>query len=116
VRLALARDRGRRFRFAPLQGTTYARLVAPERRASLPDSLVVLDSGGELYVRAAAVARVLQELGGTWRVLARILRSLPRPVADGAYALVARARRRLFRAPPDLCPKAPADAAGLFDP
>lgn len=78
MRFVLAEDRaGTAFRFAPLQGETFAARVPAEMRRLLPDSLVVLTEGGETLVRSAAVLYVLGRLGGLWWPLASGIGVLP---------------------------------------
>lgn len=116
VRFALARDSGARLRFAPLGGETARREAsALLSRGPLPDSTVVL-ARGELLVRAAAVARVLVELGGTWRVLGVVLGALPRALADRGYDCVAARRKRWFARPDSACPLLPAELARRIEP
>jgi len=93
VRWLLRRDRGGKLRFAPLQGTTAAALLQHDIRADMT-SLVLLDADG-VHVRSEAAIRVVMHLGGAWR-LARVLRSVPHRMRDGAYDLVARRRHRWF--------------------
>jgi predicted DCC family thiol-disulfide oxidoreductase YuxK len=116
VKFLLARDPdGGRFRFAPLEGETFARLVPAATRAGLPDSVVVLTGDGALLSRSAGVIALLVELGGGWRVLAGALRRVPRPLRDGTYDLVARVRKRLFAEPPDVCPMLPPELRARFE-
>jgi len=50
VKFVLKHDRsGNAFRFAPLQGATFQSRVPPGRRASLPDSVIVLTEDGTLH-------------------------------------------------------------------
>lgn len=117
VRFALARERGRElFRFAPLQGSTFAAEVAAAERRGLPDSLVVQSGDGRLLVRSAAVVHVLRQIGGAWGALGALLGLVPRVLADPGYDLVARVRRRLFARPAELCPLLPPELARRFDP
>jgi predicted DCC family thiol-disulfide oxidoreductase YuxK len=117
VRFVLAEDReGNEFRFAPLQGETFQRLVPPEQRAGLPDSIVVRREDGVLLARSDAFIYILRRLGGGWGALAAILRVIPRPVRDAVYDLVARIRYRVFGRRDDLCPIVPADLRARFDP
>lgn len=117
VRFLLARDRdGSRFRYAPLQGETFATLVPEGARAALPDSVVVLADRGELLTRSAGVIALLESLGGGWRTIAAAARLVPRPLADAAYDLVARVRKSLFAAPADVCPMMPPELRARFDP
>lgn len=117
VRFVLAEDpSGAAFRFAPLQGETFEQRVPPERRAELPDSIVVETHDGALLVRSAAFIHILRRLGGAWRVLAAILAVVPRPVRDAVYDFVARVRYRIFGRPDDVCPLVPPDLRKRFAP
>lgn len=101
VQFVMARDRQRRFQFAPLQGPFGARalarhgLVAPDA----PDSIVLLEAAGtpteRVRLRSDAVLRIVAQLGGAWR-LAALLRVIPGVVRDAVYAVVARVRYRIF--------------------
>lgn len=114
VRFLLARDRARAFVFAPLQGETFAATVPEAERTQLPDSMVVRTRDGRLLVRSAAALHVLDTLGGGWRVLAWLLRPLPRTLLDRAYAAVAAIRHRLAPPPPAACPLVPPDVRARF--
>jgi predicted DCC family thiol-disulfide oxidoreductase YuxK len=115
VRFLMAEDRAGALRFAPLQGPTFAARVGAERRAGLPDSIVLLD-GARLLTRSDAALHVLETLGGSWRALAIPLRSVPRPVRDGGYDLLASVRKRLFGTTKAACPMMPRELAARFDP
>ena len=117
VRFVLAEDRtGNAFRFAPLQGETFQRLVPAEQQAGLPDSIVVRTSDVALLARSDAFIHILHRLGGGWSALAAILRVIPRPVRDTTYDFVARIRYRVFGRRDALCPIVPADLRARFDP
>lgn len=117
VKFVLKHDRsGTAFRFAPLQGETIQSRVSAEGRASLPDTFVVLTRNRALLMRSNASLYVLERLGGGWRVLANILRVIPRRLRDLMYDFVARIRYRLFGARDDLCPVVPPDLRARFDP
>lgn len=94
VNWLLARDSERRLRFAPLQGTTAEKTLDPAVRNRL-DTLVFV-RGGEVFIRTAAVSRILMTLGGRWRVLGGLLWSVPSPIRDLGYRIVSRLRYRLF--------------------
>jgi predicted DCC family thiol-disulfide oxidoreductase YuxK len=116
VRFVIAEDRsGMAFRFAALQGETFQKLVAPESRAKLPDSVVVLTADGQLLVRSTAFLHILRRLGGAWRVLAAVLGVVPRWLRDVVYDFVARGRFRVFGRREDLCPVMPAELRARFD-
>ncbi len=57
-----------------------------------------IDADGRRFAGAAAINRVLQELGDVWAWLARLYRSAPiRWIEDRAYRWVAAHRDRLSR-------------------
>ena len=117
VKFVLKRDRsGKAFRFAPLQGSTFHSRVAPERRANLPDSIVVLTNEGALLVRSDAFVHISRRLGGGWRFWAGLLAAIPRPLRDLVYDFIARIRYRLFGKRDDLCPVTPPELRARFDP
>lgn len=106
VLFALHRDpEGEHFVFAPLHGETYENTLDAETRASLPDSLVLVDPDGAApRVRSDAVVAIARRIGGAWRVLGHLLAVVPRPIRDAGYDFVARVRHRLFSPPDDTCP------------
>jgi predicted DCC family thiol-disulfide oxidoreductase YuxK len=117
VKFALKHDRsGNAFRFAPLQGPTFQALVPADRRAGLPDSIVVLTQSGELLVRSNAFLHILRRLGRGWRILVGVLSVVPRPARDLVYDFVARIRYRIFGKRDELCPIVLADLRKRFDP
>lgn len=108
VRFALAHDRdGTAFRFAPLDSDAFRAAVPASLRATLPDSIVLLDADGAIHVRSDAILAMGTRLGGPWRVLAAIVGVLPRRLLDVAYDAIARVRLRLFAKPSDVCPMVP---------
>ncbi len=117
VRMTLAEDpTGVTFRYAPLQGPTFAARVEASTRKGLPDSLVVRAPDGRLLLRSDAVGHILQALGGAWRVLGHLLLLLPRWLRDGAYGAIASLRKRIFRKPAGSCPVLPPHLRSRFDP
>jgi predicted DCC family thiol-disulfide oxidoreductase YuxK len=116
VKFVVKRDRGgRAFRFAPLQGPTFEGRVPAERRAGLPDSIIVLTNEGALLARSDAVLHILRRLGGGWKVLAGVLAVVPRALRDAAYDFIARIRYSIFGKRDDLCPIVPPDLRARFD-
>lgn len=116
VRWVVKRDpAGTRFRFAPLQGTTFQKLVPAFYRAALPDSMVLRTADGNLLLRSDVSIHILRRLGGPWIPLASMLHVVPRVLRDGAYDFIARIRRRLFARPTDTCPILPPDQRARFD-
>jgi predicted DCC family thiol-disulfide oxidoreductase YuxK len=117
VKFVLKHDRsGTAFRFAPLQGETFQSRVPPQRQANLPDSFVVLTREDALLLRSNASLHILERLGGGWKILANILRAIPRGLRDLVYDFVARIRYRLFGRRDDLCPVVPPNLRARFDP
>lgn len=117
VKFILKHDRaGNLFRFAPLRGPTFASYVPAEKRATLPDSVIVLTNEGALLVRSDAILHVLRRLGGGWRTLATAVSLIPRPLRDAAYNLIARVRYRIFGKREDSCPVMAPDLRARFDP
>lgn len=114
VRFVLARDRDARFAFAPLDGALFARMLGPDARAILPDSVVLRTRAGELLVRSRAVIEIGRRLGGATGFLASVAGLLPTRLLDLGYAAVARVRRRLFAPPPGACPIVPAHLRARF--
>ena len=98
---------GSRFRFAPLQGETFAARVDEARRRALPDSVIVLTASGDLLMRSGGIIHLLCRLGGGWPLLGRLLGLLPRPLRDWGYDRVASVRRKLFKKPEGACPLVP---------
>jgi predicted DCC family thiol-disulfide oxidoreductase YuxK len=116
VRWVLKRDpAGLLFRFAPLQGATFQKLVPAFYRATLPDTIVLRTSDGELLVRSDAFTHILRLLGGGRRPVATILNFLPHFIRDGVYDFVARTRHQLFARPTDTCPVLRPDQRARFD-
>lgn len=117
VKFVSKHDRsGRAFRFAPLQGLTFEARVPLERRAGLPDSIVVLTDDGKLLARSDAFLHILRRLGGGWVVLASVLGVVPRGLLDLAYNFIARIRYGVFGRREDVCPIVPAELRARFDP
>lgn len=116
VSFLVARDAAHAFDYAPLQGETFARGVAPAQRAALPDSIVVLTKEGELLLRSSAALHLLRRLGGGWGALAALLRVVPRGLADRAYDAFARRRSGLAKRPGGACPLVPAPLRERFLP
>jgi len=116
VRFAIARDRdGRRFRFAPLGGAAFRRLVPEALRRGLPDSIVVLTADGTLLARSAAVIHILEQIGGPWRLPGALLALVPQGLRDLGYDGIARVRHRLFGRPTDACPVTPPELRARFE-
>lgn len=60
-----------------------------------PDSILLVDTDGRVYVRSDAVLKVVSSLGGIYRTAAAFW-AVPRVLRDAVYRLVARWRYRVF--------------------
>jgi predicted DCC family thiol-disulfide oxidoreductase YuxK len=95
VRFIIARDPGRRFRFASLQSEAGRRLVRQHGMADGVADSVVLVENGRVYTKSDAALRVVRKLRHPWPVLAAFA-IVPRPLRDAVYDWVARNRYRWF--------------------
>lgn len=114
VRFAVHRDRAGALRYAPIGGATWQATFRDASSAPPRDTVSVRTARGDVLVRSAAVARILERLGGGWRRLGRILRALPRPLRDLGYRCVAALRRRVFARPASACPLVPESLRSRF--
>lgn len=108
VQFILKRDRNDRFRFAALQSDFGRRILLRHGRDPeiLDTVYLVLDHTEpteRVLTRNDAVATVLEQLGGFWRVAATLFRLFPRSVRDRQYNLIARNRYQIF-GKYDACP------------
>lgn len=94
VSFLLAKDVGRKLRFAPLQGKTAEAALDQSAREDL--STVVVMHRGKKLVRSEAALVALGELGGFWALLAGAGLVFPRFLRDAVYRLVATNRYRIF--------------------
>jgi predicted DCC family thiol-disulfide oxidoreductase YuxK len=93
IRFVAARDVDRRFRFTAIQSGYGSRLAqAFGIDPADPDTNAVVH--GMAYFKSDAALTVLSNLPG-WR-WTRVLRSVPKPLRDAIYNLVARNRYRIF--------------------
>jgi predicted DCC family thiol-disulfide oxidoreductase YuxK len=93
----LRQDTRKAFRLEPLQGEV-ARALIPEFAAAAEGSggSVVLRVDGETFLKSEAVLRLLEGLGGAWKLAALLARLMPRVARDAVYDVVARNRSRWF--------------------
>jgi predicted DCC family thiol-disulfide oxidoreductase YuxK len=94
VDFLIARDHGARLKYAPLQGETAQQQLPEELRRQL-NTLIFVRSG-DVFVRSAAVVRILQQLGGFWSCVGGLLWLIPWPLRDLGYRIVSALRYRLF--------------------
>lgn len=98
VRFVLKRDRRAQFRFASLQSAYAGRILQPYGvdPRDLDTLCVVEEPGGPLATRSDAAILILRKLGGSWAVIALVLRIFPKPLRDWGYGVIARRRYRIF--------------------
>ena len=106
VRFAVMEDARARLLFAPLESAAGQRRLAQIARDWCGDTIVLIDERGHA-VKSRAVAGVLERIGGIWWLAGKLLRMIPRPLADRGYDLVGRLRYRLA-GPVISCPVLPA--------
>lgn len=95
VKAILRLDRRAVFRFASLQSEAAQSLLGGiDTQRPLPDSILLLEQG-RIYSRSTAVLRILNRLGGPWKI-AYALIFIPRPVRDAVYGWIAANRYRIF--------------------
>lgn len=110
VRFVLRRDPDGHFRFVALQSESARQLLQRHGRvANDLDTMYLMTGygGGDerLLEKSSAAIETLRRLGGLWRA-AVLLRIVPAPIRDFAYALIVRNRYRLFGRY-DYCPLTP---------
>ncbi len=89
----IVEDRGRIFRYAPIQGEFAQRTLAADLVEDM-NTMLYLDEHG-LHERSDAVLAIGLRLGGLWKS-ARIALLLPRSWRNGLYDLIAANRYRWF--------------------
>lgn len=114
VRFLLRHDRQQRYRFAAMQTESGRALLA--RHGLDPDdpASFLLVENGQAWKDTDAIVRVVDSLGGLWRMV-HALRVLPPPLRDRLYRVVARNRYRWFGRH-DACLLPPTGNEGRFLP
>jgi predicted DCC family thiol-disulfide oxidoreductase YuxK len=116
VRLILPRDKQAWFRFAPLHGETFTRMIPRNKRDTLPDSLVLRKTSGELLLRSSATLYVARRLGWSGKLAAAIFAIAPKAGRERLYDWVARKRKDWFTRPEAACPIVPESLRSRFLP
>lgn len=81
-------DQRKLLRFAPLNGFSARAALTEQQSADGMQTIVVLHRDGREERRSRAVASILERLGGLWYLCGRLLRCVPRRVADLGYDLL----------------------------
>ena len=99
VDFLVRRDKGKQFRYAPLQGETFKAVLAAHPELSAMDSLIVVhdrsDGSQEIFTHSRGPLFLAGRLGGGWSI-ARVFFLVPAFLSDAVYRLVARLRYSLF--------------------
>ena len=117
VRWLIERDTAARLHYAPLQGETAAALRA--RHPEIPtevETMVfveVMPGDERVFVRSAAIFRMLRELRAPWSWIAPLRWLLPTALWDVAYRAFATRRYRWF-GQLEACPIPPAELRARF--
>lgn len=93
------------FRFTPIQGNTYAKLVG--KLDEPPTTIVARLSDGTLLYKSKAIIHILRNLGPAWKLFGNIFFLVPRFISDLLYSLVAKIRYILFSRQSSTCPIIP---------
>ncbi|WP_298257378.1 DCC1-like thiol-disulfide oxidoreductase family protein [uncultured Litoreibacter sp.] len=95
LKFMLKHDRRQRFRFVVAQSELGEKLYSHLglKSADYDSNVVIID--GRIYTKLDAFAAAMDALGGLWSA-AKLVRLLPRPVADWLYDRVARNRYAVF--------------------
>ena len=113
VSFVLEHDRQRLYKFAAMQTETGRRLLTSHGLdPNDPKSFLLLEEGRG-YMDTDALIRVLKSFGGHWRLVATLIRLMPRFLRDAFYRAIARNRYKLF-GKHDLCTVPSAQTADRF--
>jgi predicted DCC family thiol-disulfide oxidoreductase YuxK len=94
IKRLLRVDKGRKLRFATLQGKTALEAIGAPQGDCGNWSVKLLDEQG-LHDRSTAALRALAHCGGAWK-LAAVFLAVPRFIRDGIYRFVATNRFHWF--------------------
>jgi predicted DCC family thiol-disulfide oxidoreductase YuxK len=86
-------DKEEKFKFSPLQSEFAKSRLLPKYTEDLKSVVVEID--GEILEKSDAVLRVLESLGGKWK-LASSLKIIPSFLRNAGYDLVAEMRYKIF--------------------
>lgn len=96
VRFLIRHDRRGRFRFAAMQTRAGRTLLEGHGLDPAdPVSFLLVDEHGA-WTDTAAIARVLADLGGRWRLASTAIGLVPRGLRNAIYRRIARNRYRWF--------------------
>ena len=90
VDILIKLDRHQRFKYTSLQGNYIKTLPIKPNIDS-----IVYYTEGKLYYKSAAILKILNDLGGLWRIT-NIFYLLPTFIRDWLYDLIAKYRYKIF--------------------
>lgn len=91
----IRRDKKHMIHFLPLESKEGHDAIAKTILKDQEFDSIVLISGVKVYLKSEAVIKILDTIGGPWRLF-KIGFLLPRPVRDWLYDILARNRYRIF--------------------
>lgn len=94
VQFIINHDPAGYYQFASLQSEIGEELRRKHQIPEDVDSLVLIEKG-EAYVKSEGALRISHHLTGLWK-LAFYLKSVPGPLRDGAYDVIAKNRYKVF--------------------
>lgn len=95
VQFIIRHDPGAKFKFASLQSETGQSLLRKFGLQTDDFDTFVMVRGETYFVRSSAALRVLNELGGIWKLFYAFF-ILPEPLRDFFYNAIAGSRYKLF--------------------
>jgi predicted DCC family thiol-disulfide oxidoreductase YuxK len=95
VNLIIRRDKKKKFKFAPLQGTAGQRLLNQFNLPTEDFHSFILIENGKVYQRSAAALKLYNQLPWYWKWM-QAGWILPRFIRDGLYNLFAKNRYKWF--------------------
>src|SRR5580704_3347897 len=95
VKFVIKRDKKNIFKFASLQSKYGKGFLEQHHFNTVQYDTVILLDGKSIYTRSDASLRILNALGGFWKVLAAF-RIIPGFIRNPIYDLLARNRYKLF--------------------
>lgn len=96
VQIIVRLDKDGRFLLASLQSDVGQALLRQHGMDTEQFDTVVMVDGDRLITHSDVTLRILDELGGGYRLVYWLLRAVPKPVRDVVYRWVARNRYRWF--------------------
>ena len=95
VNFSIRRDKNKKLRFAPLQGTTAASVLPSYSANPTEVESVLLLEKGKLYRDSSAALRIAKNLGGGWKLLYGLI-IVPKFIRDAVYKWIARNRYKWY--------------------